>query len=101
MGGWQGLPIPPGAAARYNEGMSLLIAADTTSIGRAAQYTAGSMSSLPFGGPLPSIGDPEADAALAEVAATFGRCARELVDASLHGARSLHGFAVAFVSAGS
>jgi hypothetical protein len=80
--------------------MSLLIAADTTSIGVAAQDLAGSMSSLSLGGVLPAIGEPEADAALGEVAEAFSRCARDLVDASTRGARSLRGFAVAFVSAG-
>ncbi len=80
--------------------MSLLIAADTTAIAMAAQDLAGSMSSLPIAGALPSIGEPEADAALGEVSAAFSRCAGDLVDASARGARSLHGFAVAFVSAG-
>ena len=58
------------------------------------------MSSLPIDGVLPSIGEPEADAALGEVAEAFSRHARGLVEASTQGAVSLHGFAVAFVSAG-
>lgn len=80
--------------------MPLLIAADTTSIGLAADGLSGAFSSLPPGSALPSLGDPDADAALGGAATAFSRHAQALSEASTRGARSLSGFSTGFVKAG-